>query len=319
VPTPQPQLRRVRWLVRLTLILAVAASVAANVLHARPDPVAQIIAGWPPLALLLTVDLISRVPVDRRVLAAARIIATTGIAGIAAWVSYWHMAAVGAHYGETGASPYLLPLSVDGLVIVASISLVELATRIRDTETPPHANNPADTPAAATPRTPAKQPAEAPVPDAAPRQPTIGEPRDRYSTPAAQPPPRHPSPQVASHTRHDAAPTPAHPPVTNQTTETSGDVGAAAPAPAATVKPPNAHPPAHPHPADTPPADTTAAVAYWRAQDPNLRVTDIAQKIGRSQRTVRRVLAELADTAATETPSSVERPTGTPINSRTLT
>ena len=40
------------------------------------------------------------------------------IAGIAAWVSYWHMAGVAARYGETGASPYLLPLSVDGLIVV---------------------------------------------------------------------------------------------------------------------------------------------------------------------------------------------------------
>ena len=59
------------------------------------------------------------------------LLATTAIAGIAAWVSYWHMAGVAARYGETGASPYLLPLSVDGLVIVASVSLVELAGRIR--------------------------------------------------------------------------------------------------------------------------------------------------------------------------------------------
>ena len=138
MPTPHlppRQLRRVRWAVRGTLVLGVAASVAANVLHARPGPVAQLIAAWPPLALLLTVELISRVPVHRRLLAAARLAATTAIAGIAAWVSYWHMAGVAARYGETDASPYLLPISVDGLIVVASISLVELAGRIRDTET----------------------------------------------------------------------------------------------------------------------------------------------------------------------------------------
>jgi hypothetical protein len=43
------------------------------------------------------------------------------------------MAAVVARYGETGTVPYLLPLSVDGLIIVASVSLVELAGRRRDT------------------------------------------------------------------------------------------------------------------------------------------------------------------------------------------
>jgi hypothetical protein len=135
VRMPLPQLRRVRWAVRATLTLGVAASVAANILHARPNPISQIIAAWPPLALLLTVELISRIPVHRRSLAAVRLASTATIAGIAAWVSYWHMVGVAAHYGETGLSPYLLPLSVDGLVIVASVSLVELAGRIRADET----------------------------------------------------------------------------------------------------------------------------------------------------------------------------------------
>ncbi|GIJ52800.1 DUF2637 domain-containing protein [Virgisporangium aurantiacum] len=125
------QLRRVRWAVRAVLTLGVAASVAANILHANQNPIAQAIAAWPPLALLLTVELISRVPVYRRSLAAVRLGATATIAGIAAWVSYWHMAGVAARYGETGAAPYLLPLSVDGLVVVASVSLVELAGRLR--------------------------------------------------------------------------------------------------------------------------------------------------------------------------------------------
>lgn len=125
-----PQLRRVRWAVRATLVLGVAASVVANVLHALDNPISQAIAAWPPLALLLTVELISRVPVHRRSLAFARLVATATIAGIAAWVSYWHMAGVAARYGETGASPYLLPLSVDGLIVVASICLVELGGRI---------------------------------------------------------------------------------------------------------------------------------------------------------------------------------------------
>ena len=123
-------LRRVRWAVRATLFLGVAASVAANILHAQDNPISQAIAAWPPLALLLTVELISRVPVHRPLLAAGRLVATAAIAGIAAWVSYWHMAGVAARYGETGASTYLLPLSVDGLIVVASICLVELGGRI---------------------------------------------------------------------------------------------------------------------------------------------------------------------------------------------
>src|SRR3954467_2311538 len=118
-------LMRVRWAVRAALALGVAASVAANVLHAQPNAIGRTIAAWPPLALLLTIELISRVPVHRRSLAAVRLFATAAIAAIAAYVSYHHMVGVAAKYGEQGAAPYLIPLSVDGLVVVASVCLVE--------------------------------------------------------------------------------------------------------------------------------------------------------------------------------------------------
>ena len=124
---------RVRWAVRATLALGVAASVAANILHAHHNPISQTIAAWPPLALLVTVELISRVPVHRAALAAVRVLATVAISGIAAWISYWHMVGVVARYGETGLSPYLMPFSVDGLIVVASICLVELGAHIRPT------------------------------------------------------------------------------------------------------------------------------------------------------------------------------------------
>jgi hypothetical protein len=147
------RLRRIRWAVRATLTFGVAASVAANILHARNNPISETIAAWPPLALLLTIELVSRVPVHRFLLAGPRVLATEVISGIAAWVSYWHMAGVTARYGETGASPYLLPISVDGLIVVASVSLVELAARIRTLEDPPRTTPPLSTVGAA-PRMP---------------------------------------------------------------------------------------------------------------------------------------------------------------------
>ncbi len=129
---PLPQLIRIRLAVRATLFLGVAASVAANVLHAQPNIISQVISAWPPLALLLTVELTSRIPMHRPSLAAIRVLSTATIAGIAAWVSYWHMQDVAARFGESGISAYLLPISVDGLIVVASVSLVELGGRIRE-------------------------------------------------------------------------------------------------------------------------------------------------------------------------------------------
>jgi hypothetical protein len=124
------QLKRLRWAVRAVLTVGVAASVAANILHANPNPISQTIAAWPSLAFLLTVELVSRIPVTRRLRAAVRIFATATVAGIAGWVSYWHMVDVATRYGETGTSPYLLPLTVDGVIVVASVSLIELAVKI---------------------------------------------------------------------------------------------------------------------------------------------------------------------------------------------
>jgi hypothetical protein len=129
------RLVRIRWATRFTLAFGVAASGVANVLHAQDNPISRAISAWPPLALLLSVELISRVPATRLWRAVVRLSATGLIASIAGWISYWHMAAVTAAYGETGSSAWLLPLTVDGLVVVASISLVELTARIRDVET----------------------------------------------------------------------------------------------------------------------------------------------------------------------------------------
>ncbi|MBW4704613.1 DUF2637 domain-containing protein [Micromonospora sp. RL09-050-HVF-A] len=147
------QLQRMQWAVRATLVLGVAASVTANILHAQPNPISQTIAAWPPLALLITVELVTRISVYRRALGIIRIAAASTIAAIAAWISYHHMVGVVARYGETGTVPYLLPLSVDGLIIVASVSLVELAARRREADREPRAVT-AETPPAPSPGQP---------------------------------------------------------------------------------------------------------------------------------------------------------------------
>lgn len=123
---PTRPARRLVWGVRGAFTLGAVASLAANILHADDNGVSRTIAGWPPVALVLAVELISRIPVQRRWLAAVRLVATATLAGIAAWVSYWHMVEVIHQYGETGSAPYLIPLSVDGLMVVASVCLVEI-------------------------------------------------------------------------------------------------------------------------------------------------------------------------------------------------
>lgn len=124
------RLSRLRWAVRAALALGVAASVAANVLHAEPSVPARVISAWAPVALLITIELVARIP-SGGWLAGVRMAAAAVIAGVAAWVSYWHMAAVAARYGEGDDAAHLIPISVDGLVVVASVCLVEIGRRLR--------------------------------------------------------------------------------------------------------------------------------------------------------------------------------------------
>ncbi len=128
--TERQRVNGLRWAVRAVLWLGILVSIAANVLHANANPISQAIAAWPPLALFLTVELISRVPGTSRARTAGRVGATSVIAGIAAWVSYWHMQGVAERYGESQTSAYLIPFTVDGVVVVASICLVEIGARL---------------------------------------------------------------------------------------------------------------------------------------------------------------------------------------------
>lgn len=60
----------------------------------------------------------------RRVPRYARITATAVVAVIAAYASYRHMVNLGQRYGQPADIAYLLPLSVDGMMVVASLTMV---------------------------------------------------------------------------------------------------------------------------------------------------------------------------------------------------
>ncbi|MEH1014586.1 DUF2637 domain-containing protein [Micromonospora sp. CPCC 206060] len=106
----------------------IAASLAANIAHAGAGAGAKAVAGWAPLALLLCSEVMTRVPAPRHpLLKAAQILGTVIVAGVAALASYRHMRGLALQYGEDNLTASTLPLSVDGLVVVASIGLVVLS------------------------------------------------------------------------------------------------------------------------------------------------------------------------------------------------
>jgi Protein of unknown function (DUF2637) len=308
-----PQLKRVRWAVRMALFLGVGASVCANVLHAQPNPISQTISAWPPLALLLTVELTSRIPMHRRALAACRIGATVVIAGIAAWVSYWHMQDVATRYGETRISSYMLPISVDGLIVVASVSLVELAGRIRVVEEQLQKMR-----LGATAPTPAPVQFVQPAPLAAPASPPV------FQTPESVPVARvGADPAAAAEVARPAAAVVETPPAPRQMTPLSQAIPVS-PAVVATTRPTPAYvngstPPARPSVAraavsapprtvvtapttkpaesDTPrqrrPALETAELAdAIEAMDPEISQNELAKRLGISPTRLRAVRRE---------------------------
>ncbi|WFE22787.1 DUF2637 domain-containing protein [Solwaraspora sp. WMMD937] len=55
----------------------------------------------------------------------ARDVSTVAVAGIAAWSSWSHMVAVALKFGERPEVAYVLPISVDGMLIVASTVMVD--------------------------------------------------------------------------------------------------------------------------------------------------------------------------------------------------
>jgi peptidoglycan/LPS O-acetylase OafA/YrhL len=128
------ELKTNRNIVRAVVLVGIVASIAANTLGAA-SWINAAIAGWPPVALLLALEILTRVPTSKRWGAAGRILATLGVAGAAGWLSYWHMAATVSQHGEHGGSEYVWPVSVDGLMTIAAIALVELGARIRQLET----------------------------------------------------------------------------------------------------------------------------------------------------------------------------------------
>jgi hypothetical protein len=123
------------WAVRFGLAAGVAASVFANAMHAQPSLVGRVIAAWAPLAFFAVVEFLSYMPAGRSLASAIRYVAAGVVGAVAAWVSYWHMTAVASRYGEEYS--HLLPLSVDGLIVVTSMCLFELKRRRRSIQPDP--------------------------------------------------------------------------------------------------------------------------------------------------------------------------------------
>ncbi len=138
--------RLVPW---VAFITGAAVSIGANVLHATSGGAAvdagQIVAAaWAPIALLLVAEMVTRTRQNGAWwIVALRWLGTAVVAAVAAIVSYGHMRDLLLSYGESALVAYLLPLSVDGLILVASIALAPVPAPAPESVRQ-EADNPAD-------------------------------------------------------------------------------------------------------------------------------------------------------------------------------
>ncbi|MBN3584892.1 DUF2637 domain-containing protein [Algoriphagus aestuarii] len=122
----KPRSNAIPW---TAFLLGAGASIAANVAHAAErnadgtDIGAMLFAAWAPVALLLVAEMMVRGQRPRGLLTVVEWVGAFLVALAAAVVSYGHMRGLLLQYGESELVAVLLPLSVDGLVVVASVAL----------------------------------------------------------------------------------------------------------------------------------------------------------------------------------------------------
>jgi hypothetical protein len=117
------------------------------VLAAEPTTVGRGVAAWPPIALLLVVEVLARSPLPTGRLRWAAITGAALVAVVAAVASFHHMHEVASSVGESTLVAYLFPLSVDGLAVVASVALLGTDRPDRDTSAAQLEPEPSDRPA----------------------------------------------------------------------------------------------------------------------------------------------------------------------------
>jgi hypothetical protein len=130
------QLRRLRWLVLVTVLAGIAASITMNVLHAPPNLAARFVATIPPLAVFGALELIARIPSSSPWLTRARVAGAASVAAGAAAISYAQQRAAVHELGFPMWEATIWPAIIDGFMVVASVSLVEVVRKIRDLTSP---------------------------------------------------------------------------------------------------------------------------------------------------------------------------------------
>lgn len=121
---------RGRLTARAALTLGIVASVAANVAHARAGLGPRLAAGFAPLAVYASVEVLARVAWRHGFWwGLGRWCGSLTVGLVAAVASYVHQRSLLLTYGEEPLPATLIPLSVDGLMLLATVALIGMGGR----------------------------------------------------------------------------------------------------------------------------------------------------------------------------------------------
>jgi hypothetical protein len=125
-----------RWACRGVVAAATATSVWSNSLVAQNTNQSLAIMVMAPLIVLLGFELVSRIPLSESswIVRFTRPTVTAAITGGGAYLSYWHQRDAFMKYSGDPQTAYILPGLIDGLMVVAAISLIELNALYDKTE-----------------------------------------------------------------------------------------------------------------------------------------------------------------------------------------
>ncbi len=121
-----------------SFLLGIVVSVLGNIAHATSDawtPAEVIGSGFWPLALMLSVEILTRVRwVSGKAWTLARFAGLVLVAVVAFVLSYRHLAGLMTGWGEDTLNAHLGPLAVDGLMLLAATALLSISKAQADVE-----------------------------------------------------------------------------------------------------------------------------------------------------------------------------------------
>jgi hypothetical protein len=138
-------LKAIRRLCQGAVIFGFITSAGGNILHAveaftgRPVvilSIAIVLAALIPIIFGWMFEIASRAFFRKEANIVMKLIAfvgASGISGITAWNSYFHQRDAFSHFGDA-TQAFLLPIAIDGLMIIGSVYLFEVGIQIRDLE-----------------------------------------------------------------------------------------------------------------------------------------------------------------------------------------